>query len=502
MARKKRTRKGTEQSHEGGSAKVEGAEARGVAARVRGGAFCIKSSLGVPFLVVSDRQLVADLPSPSSEEQREIMALCSSITDVWVVRKAVVLADFEGELMGLEGELVSAAFQRTFSLDPMSLRPLPLPGVGRDMGLLIDLGCEKGRGMVKRIMESDSISKVIWGADGDAVSLLFTPVPRPLGIRCTRVLDAQLAFSSVGKRLGMAKMLERLPAESIAGLPQKAGIDFDTAHSLNCRALPLPLEKKLATYAVDDLHRLEAVLRSYKVASGAYAQAERTTSSLFSLILSRPSASTDAKIRQMQSLLPVKTGVARLALAVRIKRHLMALRRLAPSEFPAQFDAVETEAAVILSEAGVAIPEDLSFGHVREMGLEKDVKTSTEREEVQSSDAIHEVVATQADAVGTPPVQNDTKTHDPQRQTDSAPQPEDSMGSLKKSKRKRKLQRERNPKNCSPSAGEVADGTEEVAGRPGQKQKRRPSRLPQDDVKSDDAPAGPASVKRRKKVKG
>lgn len=236
----------------------------GSCSRVKSGSFCLRSSLGAPFLVVSDQHLVRALPVPSREEWKEILSLCAAITKSWDVRGAVVLSDFEGEMTGLEGELTSAAFQRTLGLDSKSLRPLPSQGTNRDMGLLIDLRCAEAVALVKRIMESDTICKVIWGAAGDVTSLRYCPVQKPLGIQSACVVDAQLAYSSIGKRLGMATMLGRLPDKSIAGLPEKGCIDFLTPHSHNCRALALPFEQDVALYAVDDLHRLDAVLQNKK----------------------------------------------------------------------------------------------------------------------------------------------------------------------------------------------------------------------------------------------
>jgi len=327
--------------------------------------FCMKSSLGVPFLVVSEsRQLVDGVPKPTPDEWKELESLCSAIVKQWSSRGAVILADFEGDMMGFEGELVSAAFQRTFAIDPKSLRPLPSPGICRDLGLLIDLGCKGSLALVKRVMESDGLSKLIWGADGDVTALRYSPAPRPLDIHSVSVVDAQLAFSTEKRRLGMAAMLEQLPPESIAGLPAKDVIDFNTAHARNRRALALPLSREVARYAVDDLHRLDAILRSKKPSgtnNGAYAQAHSHTMGFISRMLSSPAAVSADKLRQYAKMLKRDEGVRRLAIAVRVKRHLLAVRHIASVSHGEEFAELEGEVDKALAAESVSIPPDLGF---------------------------------------------------------------------------------------------------------------------------------------------
>jgi len=335
--------------------------------RVKSGAFCLKSSLGVPFLVVSEgldgRSLVGSVPCPSAEEFKELLALCGDLVKQWDSRGAAVLADFEGEFTGLEGELVSAAFQRTFAVDPKSSRPMTAGGTCRDMGLLIDLRCSAGVDLTKRIMESEALLKVIWGADGDVASLKYTPAPKPLDIDSANVVDAQLAFSSQEKRLGMAKMLERVPAKLLEKLPQKNSLDFDTPHAANRRALGLPLSDQDATYAVDDLHRLDGILQTQKPATGTFALAQSHTSSLNSLILHNIAGASSDKLRKHEAMLKRNAGKRRLCSAVRIKRQLLALRFFIKENvgFFAEFAALEADVDQILAGEGVAIPPDLSF---------------------------------------------------------------------------------------------------------------------------------------------
>eukprot|EP00438_Fugacium_kawagutii_P025933 Skav202352 [mRNA] locus=scaffold2638:310766:317503:- [translate_table: standard] len=72
-------------------------------------------------------------------------------------------------------------------------------------------------------------------------------------------LLVQVAFDDQ-VRIGMAQMLESVPAEIQGDLPTKqAQIDWDAFHFENRRALELPLSPQKALYAVDDLHRIEAM---------------------------------------------------------------------------------------------------------------------------------------------------------------------------------------------------------------------------------------------------
>merc|ERR1711939_1043037 len=112
-------------------------------------------------------------------------------------------------------------------------------------------------------MESSDIVKLIWGAVSDVQSLLHQEQPRRLGIQVRSLVDVQLGFSTHDRRLGLARIpRENVHQSLLAGLPAKEVIDFNSPHSENRRALPIPLSETAAKYAMDDLHRLEAVLRS------------------------------------------------------------------------------------------------------------------------------------------------------------------------------------------------------------------------------------------------
>ena len=165
-------------------------------------------------------------------------------------------------------------------------------------GLLIDMRSKRGFALVKEIMENEAIGKLIWGADGDLTSLRY-PVKTmgggsAEGIEAKNVVDVQLGYCTVQRRLGMARMLTRLPEAATKGLPAKAAaVDFDTVgcerrrwglcarpalasfrsahpaasphtnthtctrvhiqpHSQNKRAMQYPMRKDLCMYAVGE----------------------------------------------------------------------------------------------------------------------------------------------------------------------------------------------------------------------------------------------------------
>ena len=68
-------------------------------------------------------------------------------------------------------------------------------------------------------------------------------------------------------------MLERVPRNLPANMPENEHIDLDNFHSRNCRALEFPLSNRIAACAMDDVFWKEVVLRSQSVPSEYYASA-------------------------------------------------------------------------------------------------------------------------------------------------------------------------------------------------------------------------------------
>lgn len=338
--------------------------------------FVVSSSLECPFLVVSDRQLVAGIRAPSGEEFGRILRLVAAYLDgcEGVAGGALMTADFEGEMPGHGGELATAAFQLTSVIDPADLRPCPPPaGAPHLLGLLIDLRSEPCVEVVKRIMESARLVKVMWGADGDCISLMYQQLPTPLRMRPTAIIDAQLAFSSQDRRLGMGRMLKQVPEVLVAGLPEKEQVDWDSIHSCNRKALVLPLSGRVAAYAIDDLHRIEAILRSQVPPDGGYREARVATERVLVEIREDPQGLKS--LQEQVYWLERSSANKRGAKAVAICRHVVSLRLrgllgegdtirrggTGLQDDLAWVEAAEDEAVEMLQESGVAVLQDLSW---------------------------------------------------------------------------------------------------------------------------------------------
>mmetsp|Transcript_22803 Transcript_22803/g.81387 ORF Transcript_22803/g.81387 Transcript_22803/m.81387 type:complete len:344 (+) Transcript_22803:112-1143(+) len=336
----------------------------------------LQSSLGCPFLVVSSRQLVEELPAPTEPDFDGVLATVAN----WAVSEVTVLADFEGEMPGFGGRLVVAQFLLTNSLDndlkPTLSRAGPFPTDA--VGLLVDLRDPCGVEVARRIMESEAITKVIWGADGDLTSLRHQ---RGLGMRSRNVVDCQLAFSTERYRLGMAKMLERVPPTA---LPPKAGHMDYSGQASNRRALPLPLTAGLAKYAMDDLHRIEVILQTQRPSEQPYAATTAQTAS-FLASLEEPSCGVDW-VRAQIDFNGRKYGNVKKQKQVNILRavvHIFVafgrpgdeLKELSPEDVryqagdlcpeyelsPEDARYLEEVQAYLEKETGVHILEDLSF---------------------------------------------------------------------------------------------------------------------------------------------
>jgi hypothetical protein len=325
----------------------------------------MRSSLEVPFFVVSDVDLVDGVPALAHHDFEEFLQWLERIVTSLEEEHAVLLADFEGEMTGFGGELVTAAFLPTTVLDRQRLEVCQDASPDQlRAGLLLDLRCEGGRHLVRRVMESEAIAKVIWGADGDLTSLRHQVFPCPLETYSRAVVDAQLAFSPTYARLGMARMLERVPEKLKAALPNKTSVEFDMPHSWNRRALRLPLQNHEARYAADDLHRLEAILLSQYPPNGGYTAAfvqtaelmVRVDSDLFGLAWLG---------NELDFFSRKPPGTQRRAKAVQLVRHLKTLpARMTSNSFcPVWVFRLGASLEQELYMEGVVIPADASFAN-------------------------------------------------------------------------------------------------------------------------------------------
>eukprot|EP00913_Durusdinium_trenchii_P024107 g22640.t1 len=160
--------------------------------------------------------LLEGMRAPNASELSILLKLLVAYAQGCEVQRRFLLADFEGEMLGYCGELSTAALLETKVLD-QNLRPLSANALGHaPLGLLIDLRSTPCIDAFRPLMESPKIMKVMWGADADFESLLHQEFIQPQA-----VTDLQLAFSSGDRRLGMARMLERLPADLMSPLPDK-----------------------------------------------------------------------------------------------------------------------------------------------------------------------------------------------------------------------------------------------------------------------------------------
>ncbi|CAK9111634.1 unnamed protein product [Durusdinium trenchii] len=326
--------------------------------------FITYSSVRCPFLVISQAGLLEGMRAPNASELSILLKLLVAYAQGCEVQRRFLLADFEGEMLGYCGELSTAALLETKVLD-QNLRPLSANALGHaPLGLLIDLRSTPCIDAFRPLMESPKIMKVMWGADADFESLLHQEIPIHLKIQPQAVTDLQLAFSSGDRRLGMARMLERLPADLMSPLPDKKQIDWHAFHSQNRRALHLPMSFMEATYAMDDLHRIEAILATVKPSSSSYQAARKSTDEVLADVKADPCGWRS--LERNECFYHKSLGVRKLSCAVRLVRHSVALRRrerngLDLGEKKEKAQQIEKWAASELAAAGVVIPEDLSF---------------------------------------------------------------------------------------------------------------------------------------------
>jgi len=320
--------------------------------------FIVKSSLGCPFLIVSEGQLISHVRAPLPNEFTQIISLVNACVTACETCEATMIVDFEGELSGHGGELTVAQLQVTSTVDSRTLMPRPIPeGPPCTLGLLLDLRTAPCIAVIRQVVESAHITKLMWGAAGDVESLMYQEQPTVFQFRPVCIVDVQKAFNG----LGLCNMLVHVPQRLQLGLPKKEQIDFDAFHAQNRRALVLPLSFRSAAYAMDDLHRIEAVLRSKVPPGGSYVEASRATDQMV--------AETRADPLGLQTLgrkmgwFETSSGVKRTVKAVEIQRHIISLRARGVDIGPEQafVDQIEAEVAAELRKAGVDVRIDLSF---------------------------------------------------------------------------------------------------------------------------------------------
>ncbi|CAE8721746.1 unnamed protein product [Polarella glacialis] len=235
--------------------------------------------------------------------------------------------------------------------------------------LLLFLGHASCSVFLVLINKTISVPLEMPGNGGELVtSLMFQDLPTPLNVQPEAVIDIQLAFP---------ELTDRVPAHLVRGLPCKEQIDFDSFHSRNMRAMPLPLSRCHATYAMDDLHRIEAILCSQSPPGGSYNNSNNknninnnnnntttTIATTTELIVQQTRADTQGlnSLQDEMKWFAKKRGVKKVVKAVEIKRHILAIRakeaQLGRDDF---ISAAEKQVDAVLRGARVVIPEDLSF---------------------------------------------------------------------------------------------------------------------------------------------
>merc|ERR1712113_976433 len=175
------------------------------------------------------------------------------------------------------------------------------------------------------------------------------------------VLDVQLAFSpSKYSRFGMGRMLEHVPQALVDRLPEKDQIDWDASHSLNRRALQFPLLPQTVTYAIDDLHRIEAILRS-QAPSKPYREALQETKEVLIAMGEDPYGLISLK-QKHESILR-SHGKKQIAVVVEVMRHIISLelRGVDIVNGAAIMKEARDRAAEHLLKVQVTIPPNLAF---------------------------------------------------------------------------------------------------------------------------------------------
>jgi hypothetical protein len=274
--------------------------------------------------------------------------------------------------MGWGGELITAQFLVTEALDNETLVRTGHESSNERTGLFIDARCPQGAELVRMIMESEHLTKLIWGADGDLVSLRHQeclPVAAAMfeSIRSTNVIDVQLGFSDPTNRMGMARMIARVSSSNptLRRLTSKElSPTFYASFGENKRCFTIPLSDQLALYSVDDLHRIEVILQTRHAHVRDFNSAKTLT---LNMIVELESA-TDSVVRWVDRELQYfgrKYGSKRQEKAVQLARAVrhaeLAFGASLSEQDLCDLEKALTIVTIALDENGVDIPSDLSF---------------------------------------------------------------------------------------------------------------------------------------------
>ena len=322
---------------------------------------CVPSSLGIPFVVISKISFVAGHTPGNSDVEFKQLVNCV-LDGINGQRGSVYLADFEGEMPGFGGDLTVAQFLTTSTVERDSLVPKTgALGSPPSIGLLLDLRDVDGIAITRLIMGDSDFTKLIWGASGDLTSLRYQYSLQQIFAK--NVVDVQRGFSIPGRLLGMATATDGLPYSFTRGLPAKdQGHDW-TPRARNCRCVALPLNKNFSLYAMDDLHRIEAIISFKKPTNchtGSYTNARSVTTQFLKDL--EVSGGAMAQVENEYRYFQRKYGMQKKIKAVELIRVLIHIQKVFEDSLSSsQKNSIETMLRVARRAALVNVPADLSF---------------------------------------------------------------------------------------------------------------------------------------------
>lgn len=329
---------------------------KGVAALPLIQPFIIESSLGCPFLVLSQQQLVATIRAPSRTEFRSLLGLANAYIVGCETSRSTFIVNLEGEMLGHGGELTTAVLQLTYSVEGRELTSNPIPtGMPMVLGLLIDMRSEVCITFLRHIMESRQITKLLWDAERVLQSLMYQEQPRVVHMMPVAVVDAKMAFSDLA--------LDSMPTHACTKLltrqPRRDPADVEVFEANNERVVALPLSDLGAAHTVDEVHRIEAILCSQAPSTGSYVHAKRLTDCMLNDLSCDPQGLKT--LGQRMGRFEASSGVRRTATAVAIWRHILSLRSHDLGAAHRIVEDIGREVALELLRSRVKVPEDLSF---------------------------------------------------------------------------------------------------------------------------------------------